>query len=83
MATAFPSLTHLVLDAAALPGSALGVRVVVPEVAPELGALDDLPHDEGVQHDDGAVGDQLHEDDLGPGQGERRPFPSFFKTLKS
>ena len=36
------------------------------EVAAEAGALDDLGDDEGVEHDDGDVGDDLHDEDLGP-----------------
>ena len=38
----------------------------VSELAPELGGLDRLCEDEGVEDDDGGVGDELDEDELGP-----------------
>ena len=37
------------------------------ELPPELGGAVDLADDERVEDDDGEVGDELDEDELGPG----------------
>lgn len=40
--------------------------LLINEIPPESGALNDLDHDEGVKDDDGHVRDDLHEYDLAP-----------------
>ena len=43
-----------------------GASAAVSELAPELGCLDGLGEDEGVEDDDGGVRDELDQDELGP-----------------